>query len=76
VPRLTPVHWSKLICVFAQFGFVKVRKKGSHHQMVKDGVSRPITIPEYKEVGLDIIKNCIKTAGITKEQYFAALAKC
>ena len=76
MPRLAQTDWKTLICVFEQFGFIKDRKKGSHHQMVKDGVPRPITIPEYKEIGLDIINNCIKTAGITKKQYFEALANC
>lgn len=44
--------------------------------MEKAGAPRPIIIPMYSEVGLDIIKSNMRTAGITRKQYLEALANC
>lgn len=42
----------------------------------KDGVRRPIIIPKYDEIGLDIIKSCMRTADMSREEYFKLLEKC
>jgi len=44
--------------------------------MEKAGVARPLIIPRYDEVGLDIITTLIRTAGITREALLALLANC
>ena len=41
---------------------------------MKPGVKRPLVIPAYKAVPVFIIKNLIRTSGITREQYFELLA--
>ncbi len=41
--------------------------------MVKDGVLRPVSIPKYDEVGRDIIQGNMRTASMTREQYFEYL---
>jgi hypothetical protein len=38
-------------------------------------VARPIVIPTYDEVPVSIIRNNLKTAGITREEYFVLLEK-
>jgi hypothetical protein len=40
------------------------------------GVLRPIVIPKYKSVPLFIIKNNMRSAGMTRERYFEHLARC
>jgi hypothetical protein len=40
---------------------------------VKPGVFRPIVIPTYDEVPVSIIKNNLKTAGISRDEFFALL---
>ncbi|GJL77630.1 MAG: hypothetical protein NPINA01_06190 [Nitrospinaceae bacterium] len=41
--------------------------------MVKDGVSRPVMIPKYPNVGVDIIKANMRTAGMSRDEYFKLL---
>ncbi len=76
MPRLTPVHWKTLECVFLADGFRFERQKGSHRSYVKPGVLRPVIIPTYKEVGVEIIKRNLRTAGMSRERYFRLLAQC
>ena len=38
------------------------RHQGDHRLYVKTGVARPIIIPTYKEIDLDIIKSNMRTA--------------
>ncbi len=41
----------------------------------KPGVSRPVVIPDWKEVPVFIIKDNLRTAGLTREEYFSLLGK-
>ena len=74
--RITPVSWKKLRCVFEQDGFVFKHGKGDHWKGEKAGVARPIVIPAYDEVGLDIIRSCMRTAGMSRDRYLQLLKKC
>jgi predicted RNA binding protein YcfA (HicA-like mRNA interferase family) len=76
MPRLTPLPWGKLVCVFEQLGYRIGGQKGSHIKMEKPGVARPLIIPRYDEVGRDIIATLIRTAGISRDAFFALLEKC
>ena len=40
---------------------------------VKGGVLRPVVIPKYAAVPVFIIKNNLRTAGISRERYFELL---
>ena len=73
MPKLTPTHWRTLIRIFEKFGCTYVRKKGSHHILTCPDAKRAIVIPEYNEVDIDIIKNNMRTAGMSREQYFDLL---
>jgi predicted RNA binding protein YcfA (HicA-like mRNA interferase family) len=53
--------------VFLSAGFRFARQEGSHLSYTKPGVTRPIVIPTYDEVPVSIMKNNLKTAGITRE---------
>ena len=70
LPRITPVHWSELEKVFLAVGFRFIRQEGSHRSYFKPGVARPIVIPAYRQVPVAIIRNNLKTAGISREEYF------
>ena len=71
--RMAPVHWKVLEKVFLNQGFKFARQEGSHRSYVKPGVSRPIVIPCYDEVPVSIIKNNLKTAGISREEFLGLL---
>jgi len=74
--RLVPVHWKSLECIFLQDGFVFDRQEGDHKTYVKEGVHRPMVIPTYKEIQLDIIKSNMRTANMSRDRYFELLKKC
>lgn len=61
--------------MFLAAGFKFARQEGSHRSYIKPGISRPIVIPTYDEIPISIIRNNLKTAGITREEYFRLLEK-
>ena len=73
MPRVTPIHWRLLEKVFLAAGFRFVRQEGSHRSYVKPGIARPVVIPTYDEVPVAIIRNNLKTADISREEYFRLL---
>jgi len=76
MPRITPERWQTLKCIFTLAGFAEWRSSGSHHIGSKPGAPRPIVIPAYKDVDPLIIRGLIRTAGITREQYFEFRQRC
>jgi len=76
MPRITPIHHRILECIFQKDGFKFIRQKGDHKLYEKEGVSRPIVIPEYKEIDRDIITALMRTAGMSRERYFDLLKQC
>lgn len=75
MPRIVPVSSKVLGKVFEKAGFKCVRTDGDHFVYTKPGVIRPVVIPGRKEVPVFIIKNNLRTAGISREQYFELLKK-
>jgi predicted RNA binding protein YcfA (HicA-like mRNA interferase family) len=73
MPRFTPVDWRTLERVFLASGFRFARQEGSHRSYVRQGVARPVVIPTYTEVPVFIIRNNLKTAGISRDEYFQLL---
>jgi len=73
MPRMTPIHWRSLERVFLAAGSEFAREEGSHPSYVKKGVLRPVVIPTYGEIPVSIIRNNLKTAGISRDEYFRLL---
>ncbi len=76
MPRLTPLLWQKLVCAFRQIGYRATGQHGSHLKMEKPGAARPLIVPRYSEVGVDITTTLIRTAGITRKAFLALLENC
>jgi predicted RNA binding protein YcfA (HicA-like mRNA interferase family) len=73
MPKFAPQHWRTLEAVFLSAGFRFDRQEGSHRSYVKSGVPRPVVIPAYREVPVFVIRNNLKTAGLSRDDYFALL---
>jgi len=73
MPRISTISAQKLRRVFEKAGFSCVRIEGDHHVYTKGGVVRPIVIPDWQEVPVFIIKNNLRSANISREEYFALL---
>jgi len=72
-PRIAPIPAQRLRRVFEKAGFSCVRTEDDHFIYSKKGVMRPIVIPDWPEVPVFIIKNNLRSAGITREEYFHLL---
>lgn len=59
--------------MFLEADFQFARQEGSHRSYVKPGLARPVVIPAYREVPVFIIRNNLKTAGLSREDYFRSL---
>jgi len=57
MPRLTSIHWRRLVCVFERDGFTVIRQEGDHIVLAKPGCKRPLVIPQWPEVPVFIIRN-------------------
>lgn len=76
MPRLTPIHWKRLECIFKKAGFLYSRTHGDHRVYIREGTIRPLIIPVYNEIDVEIIKSNMRTAGMSREEYFRYLAEC
>jgi predicted RNA binding protein YcfA (HicA-like mRNA interferase family) len=75
MPKFSPVSYKQLVRVFEAEGFLRVRTEGDHMVFTKPGVIRPIVIPKYAAVPVFIIKNNLRTGGISRERYFELLGQ-
>ena len=73
MPALRPVHYKDLIRIFERDGFSYDRTEGDHFILVKAGSRRPLVIPLYREVPVFIIKNLLRTSGMSRAKYFELL---
>jgi predicted RNA binding protein YcfA (HicA-like mRNA interferase family) len=70
---LSPVSYKQLQKIFAADGFQHARTEGDHMVFTKPGVIRPVVIPKYAAVPVFIVKNNLRTAGISRDRYFELL---
>jgi len=74
MPALRHAHYALLVNVFERDGFSFDRQRGDHLIYTKSGVTRPLVIPAYHEVPVFVIKNLLRTAGMSRERYFELIA--
>ena len=73
MPAPRPVPFQRLVRVFEQAGFRYDRPEGDHLIYVKAGVRRPVVIPAHHAVPLFIVKNPLRTSGMSRGRYFELL---
>jgi predicted RNA binding protein YcfA (HicA-like mRNA interferase family) len=73
MPAIKPVSYQVLVKIFEQDGFTFDRQRGDHLIYTKSGAKRPIVIPMYSAVPVFIIKNLLRTSGMSRERYFDLL---
>ncbi len=72
---LQPVHYRILTKIFEKEGWKYSHQKGDHLVYKKSGFLRPVVIPMWKEIPRFVILNNLRTAGISREEYFKILKK-
>jgi len=76
MPRINPLHWKVLECIFLACGFVFARQASSHRVYEREGTLRPVIIPAYDAVSATIISGLLRTAGLSREDFFRYLEGC
>ncbi len=73
MPRITPLPGRRLRRLFELAGFTCVRTEGDHMVLTRPGLARPLVIPDCDAVPVFIIRNNLRTAGLSREEYFRLL---
>ena len=73
MPKIVPIPARKLRKVFEHAGYTCRRIEGDHYVFSKPGAKRPLVIPDWDDGPVFIIKNNLKSAGISREEYFLLL---
>lgn len=71
MPRLRPIEGRELVKILCnEFGFVKVRQKGSHVALQRDGTF--VTVP-MKEIRVGLLHRILDDCEISRDDFLAAL---
>ena len=65
---------SEMRRILLYLGLVKARTKGGHESWIKEGMLRPVIIQTHVEpIPEFIVKNAIRTIGISKDEFLNIL---
>ena len=73
IRAIKPTDYNTQVRIFESAGCLYVRTKGDHLIYHYPGALRPIVIPKYREVPVFIIRNNMKTIGMTVDEYLKIL---
>jgi predicted RNA binding protein YcfA (HicA-like mRNA interferase family) len=73
--QLTPVHWKKFEKFVLYVGCHFERQKGDHRIYWRSDLKRPVVFPADKEVPVFIIRNNLRTLGISVREYLEIMEK-
>ena len=69
MPGLRLCSGAEAVKKLQKAGWEIARRKGSHVMMVKQGYEFTLSVPQHPELGPGILRNLIKTAGLTIEEF-------
>jgi predicted RNA binding protein YcfA (HicA-like mRNA interferase family) len=73
MPKITPIPARRFRRLLEKAGFELVRTEGDHMVYSKPGIPRPCVVPDWPELPVFIIKNNLRSAGISRDEYFRLL---
>lgn len=73
--KLSPTDWRTQVKIFEKFGCLYVRQKGTHLIYHHPDAKCAVVIPRYDEIPVTIIRNNMRTVGMSREQYFRLFAE-
>jgi predicted RNA binding protein YcfA (HicA-like mRNA interferase family) len=71
--RLPSIPASDVLRALRSFGWSVVRKTGSHYIMTKPGERLSLSVPDHNPVAKGTLRGLIRSAGLTVEEFVAAL---
>ena len=71
--KIKPTNWQTQVKIFEKYGSIFVRQKGDHLVFHHKNARRAVVIPKYEEIPVTIIKNNMRTVGMTRDEYISIL---
>ena len=75
MPKMKPEDYRVLVKIFEAIGFRYSRQRGDHLSYKRKGTIRPIVIVKDKAVPVSDIQSNMRTAGLSRDEYFDLLHK-
>ncbi len=69
------VDWRTFHTFLLECGCIFKRMKGDHRVYTKNGLRRPLIVPQYDALPPFIIMNNLRTLGATKEEFLKFLGR-
>lgn len=74
MPQLPRISGREAARVFGTVGYEVVRQRGSHIRLRHpDGSRQPLTVPDHRELKTGLLHRLIRDAGMTVEEFVAAI---
>lgn len=73
MPRITPLPWKQFDSFLLAVGCRFTREKGDHRIYWRADLKRPIVVPRYNPLPVFIIRNNLRTLGVSQEEYLKKL---
>lgn len=67
--RLPVCSGTEVIRAFERAGWSRERQRGSHVTLTKQGRSTVLTVPLHSSIGPGLLRNLIRKAGLTVEEF-------
>lgn len=71
VPLLRP---REVVRAFERLGWQQVRQRGSHIVLTKLGLPVTLSVPDHPQVARGTLRTLISKAGLTVEEFLAAIS--
>ena len=75
MPRITSLNWKEFEKFLLYVGCTFQRQKGDHRVYWRSGLSRPVILPMYRSLPVFIIRNNLRTLGISMDEYLQIVKK-
>lgn len=75
MPKISSINWKDFEKFLLFVGCEFKRQKGDHRIYWRSDLKRPIVLPTYRELPIFIIRNNIRTLGISQKEYVEILKK-
>lgn len=73
--RVVPMSGRKAMKVLEHLGWFINNSDGRHRIYAKHGVQNQVTVPDHKELQTGTLRNIIKQAGLTVDQFYETAAR-
>jgi len=73
--RLPVISGIQAVDIFKRVGWRVARREGSHIILTKSGVPVTLSVPDHREVRRGTMRNLIRKAGLTVEEFVSLLTK-